>query len=122
MSTMESPHVADEQALVVQVHLEEAGAHSLRGALLGAAAGAGGGPVYRFVATAAGTTHTADDHVAAGVAFPLAAFQDLDEQTDDEAAARARRRLHELDLELAAEGWKRLPQVGQHWWSLRYER
>ena len=42
---------------VVQVHLEELGKHAWPEALLGAVLGAGGGPLFRFVAAAPGPDH-----------------------------------------------------------------
>ena len=111
------PHPAE-----VEVHLEYLGAHPGKRAVLAAVLGAGGGPVYRFVATVLGLPHTTDDHAAVGANFPLLPFQDLEEQTNDKWVALARQRLDELDADLVGAGWRRRPDRGPHWWSLRYER
>lgn len=105
---------------VLQIHLEEVGRHSWKGALLSAVVGAGGGPLYRFVAAAPDAAHADTDHAAVGAQFPLMPFGDLADQTDDEWTTLARKRLHELDAELESTGWRRLPERGRHWWSLRY--
>ena len=107
---------------VVQSHLEEVGRHSWKDALLSAVVGAGGGPLYRFVAAAPSAAHTDAEHAAVGAKFPLMPLQDLTDQTDDEWTTLAQKRLQELDAELESSGWRRLPERGPHWWSLRYER
>lgn len=123
-------HSSDDQGLVeiaeppegvIQIHLEEVGRHSWKSALFGAVMGAGGGPVYRFVAAAPIPAHQESDHAAASVRFPLQFLQDLDDEGSDKWTELARRRLAELDAELVRIGWRRLPDRGPHWWSLRYE-
>ena len=106
---------------MVQIQLEEAGRRSWKSAASSAVLGAGGGPVYRFVAAAADLGNEGEP-VAVGATFPLLPFQDLDEQADFEWTDLARRRLQELGSELEAAGWSRRPERGRHWWSLRYER
>jgi hypothetical protein len=105
----------------VEVRLEHAGGRSAAGAMRRAVIGAGGGPVYRFVAASA-DADTGADGLPQSEDFPLGPLQELDQQTDDEWAALALRRLGELDERLTSEGWRRLPARGRHWWSLRYER
>jgi hypothetical protein len=125
MATQHSGHLPaapEPHAAEIEVHLEALGAHPGKRAVLAAVLGAGGGPVYRFVATVMEIPHTSDDHAAVSAAFPLLPFQDLEVQTDDEWAALARRRLDELDADLVGTGWRRRPDHGAHWWSLRYER
>lgn len=107
---------------VLQVYLEPAGRSSVKAALLDAVIGAGGGPVYRFVATSPDTGRDAAEHAAAGERFPLQPFHDLDAEGDDEWTLLARRRLAELDVELQREGWRKREDRGTHWWSLRYSR
>jgi hypothetical protein len=116
------PPAPEPHAAEAEVHLERLGAHPGRLTVLAALLGAGGGPVYRFVATAMGVPHTTDDHVAVGAPFPLLPFQDLDEPTDDQWVTLARTRLDELDAALVREGWRRRPDLGRHWWSRRFER
>lgn len=107
---------------VVQIHLEEVGRHSWKDALMSAVVGAGGGPLYQFVAAAPSAPHTGAEHAAVGAEFPLMPFQDPTDQTVDEWTTLARQRLEELDAELKSGGWRRLPERGPHWWSLRYVR
>lgn len=107
---------------VVQIHLEEVGRHSWKDALFSAVVGAGGGPLYRFVAAAPSGAHTDAERTAVGAKFPLEPFQDLREQSDDEWSTLAALRLAELDAELKGAGWRSLPENGPHWWSHRYER
>ena len=116
------PAAPEPHAAEIELHLEHLGAHPGKRAVVAAVLGAGGGPVYRFVATALAVPHTSDDHAAVSANFPLLPFQDLDEQTNDQWVALARRRLDELDAELVRTGWRRRPDRGPHWWSLRYER
>lgn len=107
---------------IVQIHLEELGRRSWKSALFSAVIGTGGGPLYRFVAAALDTEHEATERDVVSANFPIPPWQDLDDQTDDDWAKLAQRRLHELDAELQRSGWRRLPERGPHWWSLRYER
>jgi hypothetical protein len=104
---------------VVEVHLEEFGAHSWVKSLLNL--GSYGSAQYRFVARPPGEAHRADDHVATGATFPLMRAQNLDDVASrDPWSAIARDRLEELDGELRAKGWTRRPAGGKHWWSRSY--
>ena len=117
-----SPRSHEETPLqVVEIHLEAAGRRSWTSAMAAAVLGAGGGPVYRFVATAADTGDEGEP-VAVGATFPLLPFQELEQQDDYEWTDLTRRRLHELRSELEAAGWTPCPERGRHWWSLRYQR
>ena len=106
----------------LQVYLEPDGRASWKGALLSAVIGAGGGPVYRFVATSPDSRRDAAEHAVAGERFALQPFQDLDDEGEDEWTALARQRLAELDDELQRDGWRPSEDRGTHWWSLRYTR
>lgn len=90
---------------LVQVHLEEMGRHSWSQALLGAVIGSGGPPL-RFVAAPPDPQYDASEQAAAGAGLP---------------DALAHQRLDELDAELKALGWRRRPDRGAYWWSLRYD-
>jgi hypothetical protein len=91
---------------VVQIHLEEMGRHSWTQALLGAVIGSEDGPPFRFVAAPPDPAYDASEQVAARAGFPV---------------VLARQRLDELDAELVALGWRRRPDRGPYWWSLRYD-
>jgi hypothetical protein len=116
MTTQEAVHEE------LQVYLEPDGRTSWKGALLSAVIGAGGGPLYRFVATPPDTGRDAAEHAVTGERFPLQPFQDLDAEGDDEWTDLARQRLAELDDELQRDGWRQREDRGTHWWSLRYTR
>lgn len=115
--------IAEPPEGVIQIQLEEAGCHSWKSALFGAVISAASfGPVFRFVAAAPGGSHAETDHAGVSVNFPLAFLQELDDDTPDDKWIRlAHQRLDELDAELVRIGWRRLPERGAHWWSLRYE-
>jgi hypothetical protein len=44
------------------------------------------------------------------------------ELSDGTMEPGVRRRLEDLDKALKAGGWERMPDRGEHWWSLRYTR
>lgn len=71
----------------LEIHLEPVGSHSAKGALLSAVVGAGGGPLYQFVAAASNVDSRHPEHAAIGTTFPLESFQDLEDQTDNEWTA-----------------------------------
>jgi hypothetical protein len=112
----------ETESEILEINLEPVGSHSARGALLGAVVGAGGGPLYQFVAAAPHVASRHPEHAAIGTTFPLEPFQDLDDETDNEWTALARERLREFDTELQEHGWRRLSEQGPHWWSFRYMR
>lgn len=108
---------------LVQIHLEELGRHSRVGALVGAAIGVGGGPLFRFVAAPNDPVHDASEHAAVSERFPVLPTEDLDLQAEpNEWTELARQRLKELDVELLSLGWKRRADRGRFWWSLRYDK
>jgi hypothetical protein len=100
----------------LEVQLEELD-HRLWSCSLEAMSGATGSGVYRFVA-----------HVLSGgydVRGRPFAMPPQDVEADDRPAATARHalaRLCELDEQLQQSGWRKLSELGQHWWSLRYTR
>ena len=116
---------ADVQAPAreVEVHLEELGEHSGLKAALNTLAGSSGSAQFRFVARRSGAPDTVGSHVAVGATFPVMRFADLDNEVEQPHTwlETARERLDELDQELVAEGWRRHPGRGRHWWSLTYE-
>lgn len=115
--------IAEPPEGVIQIQLEEVGRHSVKGALVGAVISAASfGPVFHFVAAASGHGHQEADHAGVSADFPLPFLQELDDDTPGDKWVRlAHQRLDELDAELVRIGWRRLPERGQHWWSLRYE-
>lgn len=115
--------IAEPPEGAIQIQLEEAGRHSLKGALVGAVISAAGfGPVFRFVAAASGRGHEETDHAGVSADFPLPFLMELDDDKPDDTWVRlAHQRLDELDAELVRIGWRRLQDRGPHWWSLRYE-
>ncbi|WP_374458038.1 hypothetical protein [Nocardioides sp.] len=119
--TQHDARVADAPEMI-QVYLQPDRGSSWRSALLSAVIGAGGGPLYRFVAASPDRRHEAAEHTATGQRFALRPFQDLDTAADDEWADLARKSLAELDAELQRAGWHQLDDRGSHWWSVRYSR
>ena len=108
---------------VLEIRLDESGRSSWRSAVFSAVIAAAGGPLFRFVAAPVDTARDPDEHAAAGARFPVLPFHDLDDRTEQaEWIDLAEERLDELDAELQAAGWRRRPERGEHWWSLRYDR
>ena len=106
----------------VEVHLEELGQHSWVKAALNTLAGSSGSAQFRFVARRSGAPDAVGNHVAVGATFPVMRFADLDNEVEPNTwLETARERLDELDRELVADGWRRHPGRGRHWWSLTYE-
>lgn len=118
-----SDRTVDSCGDVLEIRLEESGKGSLRSAMFSAGIGAAGGPLCRFVAAPVEASRDPDERAAAGARFPVLPFHDLDGRTEqDEWIDLAEERLDELDAELQAAGWRRRPERGEHWWSLRYDR
>lgn len=108
---------------VLEIRLDDTGKGSWRSAVFSAVIGAAGGPLSRFVAARADAARDPDEPAAAGATFPVLPFHDLDDRTEqDEWIDLAEERLDELDAELQSSGWRRRPERGEHWWSLRYDR
>jgi len=85
--------------------------------------GSYGSAQFRFGARLAGLPDVPASHVATGATFPVMRFADLNDQSVPNAwAGLARQRLEELDAELVRQGWRRRPDRGGRWWSLRYDK
>lgn len=105
---------------VLEIHLEELGQHSWVKSLLNVLGGTNGSAQFRFVARPPGFDRGVADHVL-GATFPVMRLQDLNDRTHPNAWIEiAEERLGELDQQLAAEGWERQPETGDHWWSRTY--
>jgi hypothetical protein len=105
----------------VEVHLEELGEHSWVKGLANTLSGSYGSAQYRFVARPPGREHVPGDHVATGGTFPVMRLQDLDDVHEPNAWIElAHESLDDLDHTLRADGWRRGPVAGRHWWSRTY--
>jgi hypothetical protein len=81
------------------------------------ASGASGVGVYRFVA------HVLDDGVdLCGRPFAMARRDAEAADKPDATVSLALARLCDLDEQLQESGWRKLADLGRHWWSLRYTR
>ena len=108
---------------VAEIHLEELGQHSWLRAMVNNLTGSDGSAQFRFVARLAGLPDVPASHVATGATFPVMRFADLsDEMAPNTWSGLAHQRLGELDAELVRQGWRRRPEPGRHWWSLRYHK
>ncbi len=117
-----TPEPGAEPARVVEVHLEELGQHSWVKALLNTFSGSYGSAQFRFVARPPGATHHPSQHVAVSSTFPVMRCADLDDTVEPHTWLElARAGLQELDGDLVGRGWRRCPERGKHWWSLRYQ-
>jgi hypothetical protein len=107
---------------VLEVHLEELGAHSWVRSLLNTVGGSHGSAQYRFVARPPGPDHGIRDHVL-GATFPGIRAQDLkDQQHPNGWIELAEQELEALDRQLRADGWQRGPDHDRAWWARTYER
>ena len=114
---------ADSCGDVLEIRLEESGMHPWTSAVFSALIGSGGGPLFRFVAAPVDAARDPHERAAAGARFPVLPFHGLDDAAQqDEWIDLAQERLDELDHDLQTAGWRRRPERGAHWWSLRYDR
>ena len=104
------------------IHLEELGQHSWIKSLLNTLTGSYGSAQFRFAARPPGEDSPAVPHMF-GATFPMMRFQDLDNLIEPNAwLETAKDSLVQLDQELQSQGWRRLPDNGEHWWSWSYTR
>jgi len=107
---------------VLEVHLEELGAHSWVRSLLNTLGGTNGSAQYRFVARPPGPDRGIGDHVV-GATFPVMRWQDLKDQTHPNGWIElAEQELEALDRQLREAGWERGLDHDRAWWARTYER
>jgi len=108
---------------VLEIHLEVLGQHSWVKAAFNTLAGSHGSALFRFVARFPGDDEGGRADRVVGATFPMMRWQDLNDLTEPNGWLEvAWERLQELDQQLVADGWERLPGTGDHWWSLYYAR
>lgn len=107
---------------VLEVHLEELGAHSWVRSLLNTVGGSHGSAQYRFVARPPGPDRGIADHVVGGT-FPMMRWQDLENRHHPHGWIElAEQELEALDGRLREAGWERGPDHDRAWWARTYVR